>query len=448
MESVEKKIEILCEYRFPDYSSIKPEVVDGKRAMRIPTPQNPTSYAEIFSKGRAISEQEQAAILAQVDAYKAELISKSQVELTELVNEVLAKQWRERHCTIAEASELISQKIHPDDGYDWTTEIRADCKREYLPHLKGLVLSGRIAFINPHTRNKFDHTILTDTRFPSDGLIEQSRLYACLLQKHEGKGYFPKPVSKAPPPIIPISLSSVPSSPPTPEIYKCAKPKWENWMPPGTMVRLWEGVCLAVDIEPPRPFGKEIWSLFELRRLNLPDKFYAAWEVLNRDQGFVGLEEVGTAGRMLYTINLDNFAYWASYKGFDLPPQMHDLATRSGMAKEAAENLKLRDNAEKIAESPAREGKLFRIKPQGGDSLTPMIWEICHDIRDGGEKPTPVPVMAQLKIRADSTDPKVKGPLLCSVMGGVKYEHSSGDERELDSPKLQARINEWKKANS
>lgn len=134
---------------------------------------------------------------------------------------------------------------------------------------------------------------------------------------------------------LPTTLTNVPSAPaPAPE-HRFSKPNWAHWMRPGTTVRLWEGICLVVDIEPPTgPGGKEILDLYGIK--HLPAKFHEAWGVLNRDEAFSKTEEVGTAGRMLHTTNLDRFAYWAIYKGFDVPPQLRELAARSGMAEEEA----------------------------------------------------------------------------------------------------------------
>lgn len=86
-----------------------------------------------------------------------------------------------------------------------------------------------------------------------------------------------------------------------------------------------------------------------------------------------------------------------------------------------------------------------RQKPAGGDALTPTIWEICYDLNDAAEKVTPGPVMMELKIRAQSLDAKVRGPLMGTSAGGVKFETIDGEEKELTSPMLAARINEWKK---
>lgn len=88
-------------------------------------------------------------------------------------------------------------------------------------------------------------------------------------------------------------------------------------------------------------------------------------------------------------------------------------------------------------------GEIQRKTPNGGDSLTPIIWGLCYDLYGAGQRVTPRPVMAELKrMAADQTH-----PLLGSVAGGVVYEYERGDERELNSSQLQSRINEWKKAS-
>lgn len=88
-----------------------------------------------------------------------------------------------------------------------------------------------------------------------------------------------------------------------------------------------------------------------------------------------------------------------------------------------------------------------RVWPNGGNALTPTIWEICYDLRDAGERVTAGSVMRELQIRAQSTDPKIKGPLVSSTAGGVKWETSvKGIEKELFSGALDARIKEWRKA--
>jgi hypothetical protein len=87
-----------------------------------------------------------------------------------------------------------------------------------------------------------------------------------------------------------------------------------------------------------------------------------------------------------------------------------------------------------------------RNKPAGGDALTALVWGICYDLLEIGQRPTAGPVMTELKVRADSSDPRLKGPLLSSVAGGVKYEDSNGTEKELNAAQLAARISEWRKA--
>jgi hypothetical protein len=87
-----------------------------------------------------------------------------------------------------------------------------------------------------------------------------------------------------------------------------------------------------------------------------------------------------------------------------------------------------------------------RKKPKAGDALTRLIWEICYDLLNASERPTPMPVMQLMKIRAQSPDPAIRGPLMSSTAGGVKWEDADGNERELSSSLLKARIREWKKA--
>lgn len=89
-----------------------------------------------------------------------------------------------------------------------------------------------------------------------------------------------------------------------------------------------------------------------------------------------------------------------------------------------------------------------RKKPGGGDALTPIVWETCYDLHDAGEKVTPGSVMRELKIRAQSLDPKARGPLMGTSAGGVKFETIDGEEKEMNSAALAARINAWKDAQS
>lgn len=247
-------------------------------------------------------------------------------------------------------------------------------------------------------------------------------------------------------PNLPRTLTGIRSAPPLPTQPCFKQPRWEHWTRPGTRVRLWEGICLIVGIEPPqRPGGGEICNLIELRLL--PQKFHEAWDVLNRDDVFSDechFPLVGTAGRMLHTIQLDGLAHWALYKGFDVAPELQKIASRFNPAEEeSASTVRPEELSAKATTPPSQ-----RKRPQGGDTLTRIIWDICYDIRDAGEKPTPVPVMRKLKIRAQSAIAEEREPLVASTAGGVKYEDADGEERELNTNQLQSRINEWKKANS
>ncbi|WP_151448695.1 hypothetical protein [Lacisediminimonas profundi] len=85
-----------------------------------------------------------------------------------------------------------------------------------------------------------------------------------------------------------------------------------------------------------------------------------------------------------------------------------------------------------------------RKQPSGGDSITEIIWEVCYELQDRNLKITAMPVMKELKKRADSEDKNLKGPLMSSTAGGVFYEYANGDQRELCSENLRKRIGEWK----
>lgn len=80
----------------------------------------------------------------------------------------------------------------------------------------------------------------------------------------------------------------------------------------------------------------------------------------------------------------------------------------------------------------------LRLKPMGGDSLSPLVWKICSDLRDCGERISPRSVMAELKSLA--TGPNKCHPLLGQVTGGVKFEYEYGIEDELNIENLRHRI--------
>jgi hypothetical protein len=131
---------------------------------------------------------------------------------------------------------------------------------------------------------------------------------------------------------IPKTLTNTRSASPPVTEYQFSTPNWDHWTRPGTMVYLWEGICLTVNIEPPRHSdGKEICHLAGLKRL--PQKFHDAWESLNRDEAFIHLEEVDVAGRMLHMVRLEEFAQWAVRKGFDVPPELREIAAKSALVE-------------------------------------------------------------------------------------------------------------------
>ena len=88
-----------------------------------------------------------------------------------------------------------------------------------------------------------------------------------------------------------------------------------------------------------------------------------------------------------------------------------------------------------------------RLQPTAGDNLTPIVWRVCYEIHEAGDKVTPRPVMARLQALAESDDLAQKGCLVAAVAGGVKWEplgSEDGKDRELTAEMLAARIREWK----
>ncbi len=331
-QTTSEQIEFLCNREHPDYRAVKPERVQAMQAMTMPVSSaGGFSCGDPISRGRHIPPAEQELILAKAATYMDELSAKPPEEIEALYKQAYLSDWLADKLTLEQAAAVIAAKIFPDDGYAWTVDQRNECEEDYRIWIKKLILSGSVPFVNPHTKQDFDHKRLSKDRFPSDGLLKRSNLYRCLDSDHAKKGYFPAPpapaprVSKAPPPITPLTLSSYPSAPAPAIAPKFDKPDWSRW---SKMDRtyLWEAACLAANIDPPRPHGHEIGHLFELKRF--PDAFFEVWEAVNRDAFFSKFEMVGTCGRMLHTINLDGFASWALEKGFEVAPEFKVIAAR------------------------------------------------------------------------------------------------------------------------
>jgi hypothetical protein len=452
--TIEQQIEFLCEREFPDYSAVKPDRVRALAAMSVPG-EGPQAnlWNGPYSRGRKIGSEEQKEILEKAEAFKKGLRALKPDEVSALLLAARDKDWRAKHLTIEEAAKKIAEKIFPGQDYPWEVDQRNECAEEYRMHLKAAALSGQVPFINPHRKTRFDHTHLSAERFPEDGLIENANLHLCLLPKHKSAGHFspPKPISKAPAPIKPLSgISTVDFSP----RYLLVEPDWKKW---GLMdkVRLWKAACLAVNIEPPQENKEDLWEEVQLK--GLPDKFQRMWEILNADNLLSRLNYVGTAGRMLHQIDIGWFALWAVTKGLDIPDpliaiaarfkSMHELSAAT-IAKAQQQPMRQKEiSAEPVKplQKPLEEQQhrtvAKRIKPRGGDSLTPMIWDICYDLHEAGQDVKPRYVMAELRKGAE----KMIWPLAGVVADGVKYEYEKGDEIELNAEQLRGRIREWRK---
>jgi hypothetical protein len=320
-----KQIEFLCNREYPDYEAVKPERIAARTAMTMPGEDNGVP----LSRGRSIPPDEQKSILRDVAAFQRELELKPAEEIERICSETVLKDWRAQKLTLDEAANAIAAKIFPDDGYPWTIDQRAACDEHYRCWIKGLILCGGVPFVNPHTKQNFDHARLSKDHFPEDGLIRVEDLHRCMMKEHAKKGYFPPPparLSKAPPPITPITHSGPSFA--SPNVPKFEAPNWPRWSKLDRAY-LWEAACLVSGIEPPRPDGLDIWDLHGLT--GFPPAFFAVWEAVNRDDFFSKAENVGTSGRMLHSVNLDGFAHWAIEKGFQVAPELRDIAARFSM---------------------------------------------------------------------------------------------------------------------
>ena len=225
----QRQIEYLCENEIEDYG----RAVSGTSPF-----------------GRMLDDQAVAQILTRAAVFKYELEAKTVAEIDAMFKRVKDQEWQDEHLTLEAAVQTIANKLFPEDPYAWTPGQRAECADAYREHLKAQVLNGWIAFINPHTKLKFEHARLSQQNFPDDGLIQVSNLYRCLMPADANKGHFPqppKPVSKAPAPITPIRQSAPPSSRPAP-------PPTERRLPASSVK-----VSLAR-----RPVKTEIWHAKDL----------------------------------------------------------------------------------------------------------------------------------------------------------------------------------------
>lgn len=195
----QQRIEYLCEQEIPDYAIVKP----GRELSLV--------ALSLGKNPRRIDADDKARIMAAADELRADLSVKTDAEISTIFDDAKAKEWRGKHLTIVEAAQTIADKLFPVDPYDWTPGQRADCADSYQAHLKTFVLRNGVAFISPHDQKPFDLSRLSAVNFPADGLIRAADMHLCLRESDANNGHFPvppKPVSKAPPPITPLTLTS------------------------------------------------------------------------------------------------------------------------------------------------------------------------------------------------------------------------------------------------
>lgn len=102
--------------------------------------------------------------------------------------------------------------------------------------------------------------------------------------------------------------------------------------------------------------------------------------------------------------------------------------------------LELSILTDRVQMAPARS-KPKRLSSDVGEFLTPVIWNICYDMREAGQKPKPATVIAKLRKLAD----RLVRPLVGSVARGVKFELEGGEESEVNNDAVRKRISGWRK---
>jgi hypothetical protein len=453
-QAKENTIEVLCKMLVRPYSDVKPETIAAKSAMSVPTPGADPSkfYRGPSFNGKLIGHEEQKEILQKVEELKADFRSKSIEELTELLNEERAKEWRSDKLLLDDAARLIAGKIHLGDEYPWIKEDRAECEQAYRKHLKSAVLSGLLPFHNPHNKTQFDYKRLSEERFPHDGLLSLGSLYLGLMDEHKGKGYLPtppkppKPVSKAPPPITPIETGW----PDLRDRFVFKAPDWDKWRLIDR-TELWKAACLLVEIEPPREEdGEYLWQEYRLK--TFPDRFHRLWEVINSDAHISRKAYVNDSGRMLHDVDIGWLAVWALEKGLTVPEPMQERAKQFRLGQQqAAAAIDKAKLVQPEAAKPLQPEQPATEQDAGlnssGDALPRMVeWRrsIVHHwpgiVQKYGDEPQVREAIAYLKAHdADG----------CILPGGkrdeIRWVTASGEEKTAKYKTVANAITELKK---
>jgi hypothetical protein len=228
---------------------------------------------------------------------------------------------------------------------------------------------------------------------------------------------------------------------------------WSFWLAMPE-VELWEACALSLYISPdslkPHPQG---WMASSVLGPFFESKSFQSKGI--EDQFAKRMRLVKTSIRQISgrvdatTVQLVDLVKWWPLSMGLLPVELQSLHQDS-LCSEIPGVVPLFDKKQPSVEQAAIPvvsieqpcNQVARTKPDGGDSLTPIIWEICYDMRDADQEIKPRHVMAELRARAD----KKIWPLVGVVDGGVKFEFEKGEESEIDNDALRQRIKKWKNA--
>ena len=228
---------------------------------------------------------------------------------------------------------------------------------------------------------------------------------------------------------------------------------WAFWLAMPE-IELWEACALSLSISPEslerHSQGGMVGSLSEhffqpksFQSKGIEDQFVKRMRLVK-----ASIREI--SGRAdAATVRLADLVKWWPLSMGLLPAEIRTLHHDSARP-EILNSVSLFEQPPPSAESAALSTKSVvqshyfaaRIKPEGGDSLTPMIWGMCYDICESGETVKPSKVMSELRARAEQGI----WPLVGIVAGGVKFEYEKGEEKELSQDALRKRIDGWKEA--
>jgi hypothetical protein len=209
---------------------------------------------------------------------------------------------------------------------------------------------------------------------------------------------------------------------------------WERWRRLDR-VRLWEAACLVAGFEPPKDGDKEIWASYQLN--GFPDSFFEVWEVVNRDQGFSRNEFHPASGLMLHTVHVGYFALWANLRGFQIAPEMNEIASRYSKTHPGV--------VARFNEVYGVSDSLARAAQTSAPAATPQVDHVPPSAPDFGEQNQVSPLQSQQAIRGPEDELPGKLPRIAIGRLAVKaaWEMEREKNQRASAKDVMSRLQQW-----